>query len=78
MAKARHCGAMDAAHAHVRYLAVGFLVGAVALFLLTVGVLVAVGVEGWGVTVAGVFVGLFAGGALGALVALRVEQAREA
>jgi len=34
--------------------------------------------RGGGVTVAGVFVGLFAGGALGALVALRVEQAREA
>lgn len=56
----------------------GFVLGALVLFLFTVIVLRAFGVEGWGVPVAGFFVGLFAGGALGAMVAMRIDQARGA
>jgi hypothetical protein len=54
----------------------GYVLGALILFVLTVGTLRAVGVEGWDVTVAGIFVGLFAGGALGALCAMHFDHAR--
>jgi hypothetical protein len=54
----------------------GFLSGVVVFFLLGLALAAALGDLGWPATIASFFVALFAGGAIGTLVALRLDDAR--
>ena len=55
-----------------RVVGIGFLVGVVVLFVFCLVIAAALGVSGWGATAASFFVGLFAGGPLGSMIAFRV------
>lgn len=57
-----------------RHFGLAYLLGAVALFLLTIAVAAALGKAGWIAVTVAVFLGLFAGGGLGLLVAARLTD----
>lgn len=65
---------MTAPNVQVRHLWLAYLIGAVVLFLLTLAVAAALGAAGWAAVGVGVFLGLFAGGGLGLLVAARLDR----
>jgi len=65
---------MAASNLQFRHLGLAYLIGAVVLFLLTVAVAAAFGAAGWAAVGVGIFLGLFAGGGLGLLVAARLDR----
>ena len=65
---------MPSSDLHLRHLRTAYVVGAVALFVVTLIVAAALGHSGWPAVGVGVFLGLFAGGGFGLLVAARLDQ----
>jgi hypothetical protein len=65
---------MSAPDAPLRHYGLAYLIGAIALFLLTFAVAAALGHAGWSAAAFGAFLGLFAGGGLGLLVAARLDH----
>jgi hypothetical protein len=59
-----------------RVVGIGFVVGVVVLFVFCLVIAAALDVSGWAATAASFFVGLFAGGPLGSMVAFRLTATR--
>jgi hypothetical protein len=57
-----------------RTLRTGYLIGAVVMFLFALGVAALFDVTGWTAVVAALFIAVFAGGALGMMVAGRLNE----